>query len=260
MNETLRTRDCDKVLLVQAEFDGELDAAEAATLAAHRQHCPACQAAAAALQRARLLMDGGLYEPAPDDVRRRVMARLAAAQPPAPAPLWALRSRMRAWWSAGIGFGLGAACAAALALLIIAPSGPDPTQELVASHIRALQPGHLEDVVSTDRHTVKPWFDGRLDFAPPVKDLKNEGFPLKGGRLDYVDGRPVAALVYQRDKHIIDLYIWPGVLVGGRLPPTAEYHGYNIVHWRWGGMTFWAVSDVEPAQLSDFAQAWQRAL
>ena len=260
MNETLRTRDCDKVLLVQAEFDGELDAAEAATLAAHRQHCPACQAAAAALQRARLLLiDNGLYEPAPDDVRRRVMARLAAAYPPAPTPLWALRSRMRAWWSAGIGFGLGAVCAAVLALLITAPSGPDLTQELVASHIRALQPGHLEDVVSTDRHTVKPWFDGRLDFAPSVKDLKNVGFPLKGGRLDYVDGHPVAALVYQRDKHIIDLYIWPGAQGERSSPQIAEYHGYNIVHWRWGGMSFWAVSDVEPAQLHDFAQAWHRA-
>jgi anti-sigma factor RsiW len=259
MNETLRTRDCDKVLLVQAEFDGELDAAEAATLVAHRQHCPACQAAAAALQHARLLMDGGLYEPAPDDVRRRVMARLAAAQPPATAPLWTLRSRMRVWWSAGIGFGLGAACAAVLALLIAAPSGPDLTRELVASHIRALQPGHLEDVVSTDRHTVKPWFDGRLDFAPPVKDLKDVGFPLKGGRLDYVDGRPVAALVYQRDKHIIDLYIWPEARGESSSLQLAEYHGYNILHWRWDGMTFWAVSDVEPAQLHDFAQAWQRA-
>lgn len=257
MNETLRTRDCDKVLLVQAEFDGELDAAEAATLAAHRQHCPVCQAAAAALQRTRLLMDDRLYEPAPDDVRRRVMARLAAAQPPA--PLWALQSRMRTWWSAGIGFGLGAACAAALAFLIAAPSGPDLTRELVASHIRALQPGHLEDVVSTDRHTVKPWFDGRLDFAPPVKDLKDVGFPLKGGRLDYVEGRPVAALVYQRDKHIIDLYIWPGEQGERSAPRLAEYHGYNIVHWTWNGMTFWAVSDVEPAQLHDFAQAWQRA-
>jgi anti-sigma factor RsiW len=259
MNETLRTRDCDKVLLVQAEFDGELDAAEAATFAAHRQHCPVCQAAAAVLQRARLLMDDGLYEPVPDDVHRRVMARLAAAQPPAPAPRWALRSRMRAWWSAGIGFGLGAACAAILAFFLVAPSGPDLTQELVASHIRALQPGHLEDVVSTDRHTVKPWFDGRLDFAPPVKDLKDVGFPLKGGRLDYVDGRPVAALVYQRDKHIIDLYIWPGAQGESSSPQLVEYHGYNIVHWTWNGMTFWAVSDVEPAQLRDFAQAWQRA-
>jgi anti-sigma factor RsiW len=259
MNETLRTRDCDKVLLVQAEFDGELDAAEAATLAAHRQHCPVCQAAAAALQRVRLLMDDGLYEPAPDDVRRRIMARLAAAQPPAPAPPWALQSRMRTWWSAGIGFGLGAACAAALAFLIAAPSGPDLTRELVASHIRALQPGHLEDVVSTDRHTVKPWFDGRLDFAPPVKDLKDVGFPLKGGRLDYVEGRPVAALVYQRDKHIIDLYIWPGEQGERSAPQLAEYHGYNIVHWTWNAMTFWAVSDVEPVQLHDFAQAWQRA-
>ena len=259
MNETLRTLDCDKVLLVQAEFDGELDAAEAATLAAHRQHCPVCQAAAAALQRTRLLMDDRLYEPAPDDVRRRVMARLAAAQPSATAPPWALQSRMRTWWSAGIGFGLGAACAAALAFLIAAPSGPDLTRELVASHIRALQPGHLEDVVSTDRHTVKPWFDGRLDFAPPVKDLKDVGFPLKGGRLDYVDGRPVAALVYQRDKHIIDLYVWPQAGGSSSAEELPQRHGYNVVHWRWNGMTFWAVSDVEPSQLADFAKLWQAA-
>ena len=98
-----------------------------------------------------------------------------------------------------------------------------------------MQPGHLEDVVSTDQHTVKPWFDGRLDFAPPVKNLAAIGFPLKGGRLDYVDGRPVAALVYQRGKHIIDLYVWPQ---GGEgMHRTSERHGYNVVHWTHDGMT-----------------------
>jgi len=250
------SRDCEMVLLVQAEFDGELDAAQAAALAAHRQQCPVCQAAGQTLVRARSLMREKLYQPIPDDMRQRIMVRLDAARPTPPAP--PLRSRLRAWWTAGIGFGLGAACAAALAVLMLVPSGPDLVPELVASHIRALQPGHLEDVVSTDRHTVKPWFDGRLDFAPSVRDLAAAGFPLKGGRLDYIDGRTVAALVYQRDKHIIDLFVWPEAKVAGGAAQT-ERHGYNVVHWTWDGMTFWAVSDVEPGQLRDFAKAWQRA-
>jgi anti-sigma factor RsiW len=258
MNEPQASHHCDKVLLVQAEFDGELDAAQAAALAAHRRDCPVCQAAAAALGRARALLRDGLYEPAPDDLRQRLIARLEAARP-SPAPRLR-RLRLRQWWSAGLGFGLGAACAATLALLLAVPSGSDLTQELVASHIRALQPGHLEDVISTDRHTVKPWFDGRLDFAPPVIELAKAGFPLKGGRLDYVDGRQVAALVYQRDKHIIDLYVWPQRGRSGRAAELPQRQGYNVVHWRWNGMTFWAVSDVETSQLLDFAKAWQAAI
>lgn len=252
---------CDMVLLVQAEFDGELDAAEAAALAAHRQECPVCRAAGAALARARSLMQDGLYQPMPDEMRRRLTARLAAARPASAAgsPAPPLRSPLRAWWTAGIGFGLGAACAAALAFLLVVPSSPDLTGELVASHVRALQPGHLEDVISTDRHTVKPWFDGRLDFAPPVRDLAAVGFPLKGARLDYVDGRTVAALVYQRDKHIIDLFVWPAAKGPGGMPRTTERHGYNVVHWNWNGMSFWAVSDVELGQLLDFEKAWQRS-
>ncbi len=255
------SRHCEMVLLVQAEFDGELDAAQAAALAAHRQQCPVCEAAAEALTRARGLMHGGLYEPASDEVRRRIMARLDKARP---VTARHLGSRLRAWWGAGLGFSLGAACAAVIALLLVAPTEPnltrepDLTRELVADHIRALQPGHLEDVVSTDQHTVKPWFDGRLDFAPPVKDLAAIGFPLKGGRLDYVAGRPVAALVYQRAKHIIDLYVWPQS-GGGGAPETAERNGYNVVHWTQNGMSFWAVSDVERSQLLDFAKAWRRS-
>ena len=160
------------------------------------------------------------------------------------------------WWSNGASFGLGAACAAALAVLLVMPAMPPGlTDQIIAGHVRALQPGHLQDVASEDRHTVKPWFDGRLDFAPPVKDLVAERFPLTGGRLDYLDGRPVAALVYQRDKHIIDLFVWPGA--GDEAPQTAERQGYNIVHWSQGGMNFWAVSDVEMAQLKQFADDWR---
>jgi anti-sigma factor RsiW len=254
--------DCDKVLLVQAELDGELGAAEAASLAAHRAECPICQAAAVEFAQARALIRDDLYQPVPEDMRHRVMAAIAAAQPPRPAlsaiamptaPGW-----WRRWWSNGASFGLGAACAAALALLLVMPETPPGlTEQLVAGHVRALQPGHLQDVASEDRHTVKPWFDGRIDFAPPVKDLAAARFPLTGGRLDYLNGRPVAALVYQRDKHVIDLFVWPA---GGETSPqTAERQGYNIVHWSQNGMAFWAVSDLEAAQLKQFAENWRRA-
>jgi anti-sigma factor RsiW len=248
--------DCDKVLLVQAEFDGELDAAEAAALALHRETCPICQEAAAELAQTReLLRAPGLYLPASDDLRARVLANLGVAPPAPPRPA---RGWFAGWRQGWAGFGLGAVCAAALAFLIVVPRQQGLTDQLVASHIRALQPGHLEDVVSTDQHTVKPWFDGRLDFAPPVKDLAGDGFPLKGGRLDYLDGRPVAALVYQRDKHLIDLYVWPEGGAPTAFPSTGAQSGYNVAHWSADGMTLWAVSDVEASQLADFASDWRK--
>jgi anti-sigma factor RsiW len=253
--------DCEKVLLVQAELDGELDAAQAAALEAHRAGCPICQAAQEELLRARALLRAEPYEATPDDVRARVMARLHQAAPqavPAPAPRPA-----RSWWgwlgAPSLGFGLGAACAAAIAFLLVLPQRNDLVDQVVADHIRALQPGHLEDVVSTDQHTVKPWFDGRIDFAPPVKDFAAEGFPLKGGRLDYLDNRPVAALVYQRDKHLIDLYVWPAGGAPVHLTNDTSIQGYNVEHWTADGMNFWAVSDVERAQLDDFVALWRKA-
>jgi anti-sigma factor RsiW len=252
--------DCDKVLLVQAELDGELGAAEAAGLAAHRAECPICEAAAVELAKARALVRDDLYQPVPEDVRHRVMTALAAARPARPAMAAAAPESLgwwHRWWSNGASFGLGAACAAALAFLLLMPAMPPGlTEQVIAGHVRALQPGHLQDVASEDRHTVKPWFDGRIDFAPPVKDLAAARFPLTGGRLDYLDGRPVAALIYQRDKHVIDLFVWPAA---GETPPqSAERQGYNIVHWSQNGMAFWAVSDLETAQLKQFAEDWRR--
>jgi anti-sigma factor RsiW len=256
VSETRRTfgPGCEQVLLVQAELDGELDAAQAAALEAHRASCPICQAAQGELLRTRALLRGEAYETTPDNVRARVMARLLQAEPrPAAAP-------RRRWVFPSLGgFGLGVACAAALSFLILAPQRNDLADQIVAGHIRALQPGHLEDVVSTDQHTVKPWFDGRLDFAPPVRDFAADGFPLKGGRLDYLDGRPVAALVYQRDKHVIDVFVWPE---GGVLPHLAgntAIQGYNVAHWTMDGMNFWAVSDLERGQLDDLAALWRKA-
>ena len=254
--------DCDKVLLVQAELDGELGAAEATSLSAHRADCPVCQTAASELMQARALIRDDLYQPVSNDARQRVMAALAAARPvpqPQPSSLAApsVLPGWRGWWANGMSFGLGAACAAVLAFLLITPAMPPGiTEQIITGHVRALQPGHLQDVASEDRHTVKPWFDGRLDFAPPVKDLAAARFPLTGGRLDYLDGRPVAALVYQRDKHVINLFVWPGA--GEVTPKTAERQGYNIMHWSQDGMIFWAISDLEQAQLNEFAADWRR--
>jgi len=246
--------DCDQVLLVQAEFDGELDAAEAARLAVHRAGCPVCQAATADLEQSRALMSRELRQAAPERLRARLAAQLGATRPPRP-----LLAR-RQWWPAAGGFGLGAACAAALLLAVWVPRDEGIAGQIVAGHIRALQPGHLEDVESTDRHTVKPWFDGRIDFAPPVKDLAAERFPLRGGRLDYLADRPVAALVYQRDKHLINLFVWPAADKNATAAfESGQRQGYNFVHWQQDGMALWAVSDVSVDQLQDFAESWRRA-
>jgi anti-sigma factor RsiW len=238
---------CDQTLLLQADFDGELDAAQSAALAAHRASCPSCQQAAADLAalRARLKTEA-TYHRAPERLRRALAARAApeTAKPAAP------------WRRMAASFAAGAALAASVALFL-APQPPGLADDVTAAHLRSLQPGHLEDVLSTDQHTVKPWFDGRLDFAPPVKDLAAQGYPLLGGRLDYLDGRPVAALVYGRAKHEINLFVWPEP--GADSPPTTTMrNGYNLVHWRAGGMTLWAASDVEKSQLEDFTALWRQ--
>ena len=242
--------ECENLLLVQAEFDGELDAAEALRAARHRQDCAACRDAYAELAATRaLLRDSAPRYRAPESLRRVIRAGLGIAPP--------LTQPARAWWREGASFALGAALAAGVALLIVAPAQQSLLDQVVAGHIRALEPGHLEDVISTDQHTVKPWFDGRIDFAPPVKDLAAEHFPLLGGRLDYLDRRQVAALVYGHDKHFIDLFVWPGS--GDSTPTAATRNGYNAVHWSGNGMIFWAVSDVEAGALGDFVLDWRAA-
>lgn len=238
---------CESLLLIQAEFDGELDAAEAASALRHREGCAQCRAAYADLQSTRALIADAPYHRAPENLRRSLIAGLGAAAP--------ARRRALAWWREGASFVLGAAVAAGIALFVLAPAQQNLLDAVVSSHIRALQPGHLEDLVSTDRHTVKPWFDGRLDFAPPVKDLASAGFPLIGGRLDYLDDHAAAALVYRRDRHLIDLYVWPGQ--GTTAPVLSMRNGYNAVHWSEDGMIFWAVSDLEAGQLRDFVRLWR---
>jgi anti-sigma factor RsiW len=243
--------DCGKLLLLQAELDGELDAAASAALAEHRANCPVCRQNESTIMAARQALRHATYHRADPELLRAVAGRIGAVPPP---PV----RRTSSPWRGFATFGAGAALAAAILLTVLPLGRPDIVASLVDDHVRALQPGHLLDVVSTNQHTVKPWFDGRLDFAPPVKDLAAEGFPLIGGRLDYLQGRSVAVLVYGRGKHIIELFVWP---VGGRLrvPARAGRDGYNVVHWEANAMSFVVVSDLDPSGLEEFVSDWRQA-
>ena len=245
---------CDRALLLQAEFDGELDAAQSAALAAHRDACQRCREDWAALSATRAaLASGASYHKAPESLRLALAARYGAS-PARPTPA---RARWP-WWRELASFGVGAALAAML-VLMLRPSGESGIlAALVDDHVRSLQPGHLTDVISTDKHTVKPWFDGKLDFAPPVKDLAAQGYPLLGGRLDYLGGHPVAALAYQHGKHLINLYIWPE-RGAADAAVDASREGYNVLHWSADGMSLWAVSDLERDELRDFERLWRQA-
>jgi anti-sigma factor RsiW len=132
------------------------------------------------------------------------------------------------------------------------------TRDVVASHIRSLQPGHLLDIESADLDTVKPWFNGKIDFSPPVKDFSEDGFSLIGGRLDYIDERPAAALVYQRHKHLINVYVWPAAEKNERGARLESRQGYNLVFWQSGGMYFCAVSDLTSGELQQLAQLFRK--
>lgn len=247
-------------LLIQADLDGELDAAQAAALAAHLDACPDCTATRSALaELSSRLRSEVPYHSAPTSLRQTVAARIAAsAAVPISEPARSRRfgnpgARLRQ----GMSFGAGFALAACLALVLVLPHRGDPAEQVVADHIRALQPGHLTDVVSTDQHTVKPWFNGRLDYSPPVRDFAAEGFPLAGGRLDYLGDRPVAALVYRRAQHVIDLYVWPTGNSEADVGSHGERSGFNYFRWTDRDMTFWAVSDVNAVELSRFVDLWR---
>ena len=243
--------DCSEMqLLVQADVDGELDAAAAAGVVAHMAGCAAC----AALHGRLLVLSGEVrgIEPVstPAALRAGVLEELRRGRR-VQRPHWFGTG----WFELGRGWSFGAGLAiAGLLVALWMPGRADVVGELVAGHVRALQPGHLFDVASSDQHTVKPWFDGRLDFAPPVPDLMGAGFELVGGRLDYLDGRAVAGLAYRRRQHVIDVFVWPDRVQ--REAPEGSRNGYNYVRWRTGGMVVWAVSDLDMREMREFSAAW----
>lgn len=199
---------------------------------------------------------------APEALRSALQTQLALdslRRPPQPAPArrgWKLA--VPAGWRFGsMGFGAGVLCAAlAMPVLQASWNAWALQPEVVACHIHALQANALVDVVSSDRHTVKPWFQGRVDYAPPVYDFAEQGFALAGGRIEHLRGNAVATLAFRRDRHVIDLYVWPAD--GKARPPEhATERGFNIVHWSDGAMQYWAVSDVERPQLDLFTALWR---
>ncbi|MFY9825888.1 MAG: anti-sigma factor [Thermoanaerobaculia bacterium] len=245
---------CPNEQQLTAYLDGELDLTSALAFERHLEECPSC---ARALEAQRALREtigaaGLRYRPTPAQTRRLRQAVTAANVEPSGLhwPSWQ-----------------GLQAVAALLLVAVASwslgrvwpprSAPDLSEQIVSSHVRSLLAGHPEDVISTDQHTVKPWFTGKLDYSPTVVDLAAQGFPLAGGRLDYVGNHPVAALVYRADRHVINVFTWPAAYTpdgSGPEPVASTQQGFHLLHWTQGGMTWWAVSDAGEERLRQLAR------
>jgi anti-sigma factor RsiW len=239
--------------LLHAYVDGELDLANAREAERHLKSCADCREKEKAIRelRAALTSDAPAYR-APAHLRKRLRAA------------WRHEARStRQTLSPWLMFATGAAFAAlivagALFQTTRAARGNTIVDQVVANHVRSLLATHLVDVVSSDQHTVKPWFDGKVDFAPVVRDFSANGFPLIGGRLDYLDGKTVVALVYHRNKHPINLFITPASTNRNSSPTGVVRRGYNVLSWTNNGMNYWTVSDLNEAELRQFAALFGR--
>jgi anti-sigma factor RsiW len=244
-------------ILLHALIDGELDAGHTRDVEAHVAECPRCAAALADYrQMSKAIAGADLRYSAPPELRRRIEASLPQVQLPTSAP--SRRSVIR-------GFAMGSAMSALAATVLvgIVLRNDDEQRllsEVVTAHLRSLQAGHLIDVVSTDQHTVKPWFNGKLDVSPPVIDLTAQGFTLIGGRLDYVDARAIGAVVYRRRQHVINLFVAQTADTERRPAKMETMQGFNVRRWSEQGMNFWAVSDIGPDELTEFGDKFEAAL
>jgi anti-sigma factor RsiW len=233
--------------LIHPYADGELDVVNAREIEQHLSGCEDCRRVE---QRVRALRNALAKNApafrAPARLRRNVRAALRHEAKPA-----------GKFFTPWLFVAAGAACALLIlgfVLLQTTRASRDAiADQIVANHVRSLLATHLVDVASSEQHTVKPWFDGKVDFAPEVRDLSAEGFPLVGGRLDYLDGKTVIALVYQRNKHPINLFIEPTSTSRNPALSMLTRRGYNLVHWTHGEMDYWAVSDLNATELRQFA-------
>jgi anti-sigma factor (TIGR02949 family) len=234
------TRDLD------AYVDRELDPEASAVVREHVRTCSACGRQLAEREALGKLVRSAPYYAAPERLRARVAAQTSRSMSMRRSIAWAAAAVVVLAVGGGI-----------VALRPISPRVDTTANEVVDGHVRSLMAHHLFDVESTDLHTVKPWFLGKLDFSPPVIDLAAIGFPLIGGRLDYVGGHPAAALVYQRQKHTINVFIFPESEDSSGRGTNIQVRGFNIRRWMRDGMSFWAVSDLNVAELSQFVEALQ---
>lgn len=239
----------DQELLLGGLVDGELDAANTALVEAHVARCEACREELERLQAVRsLLQIEGVRDRAPESLARRI------ASLPEVAPKAANENRVPSWLAPGA---IGALAASLAMISFVTPATTAAVdQDLVSSHVRSLQPGHLTDVQTTNQHIVKPWFNGRIDFAPPVPELADKGFPLVGGRLDSIDGKTVPAIVYKRRLHTVNLYVWPTKESGER---AFVKEGFAVREWTRNGLRFAAVSDIPAAELEQFEKLFVEA-
>lgn len=237
---------CAESLRVQAYVDGEVDALTGADIERHLEHCTECQALRSRTEELRSAIRTQIRVPnAPPELRDRVMRALNAERTLEVRDTDRARTRKSRWtfWSgAASGFGTAAAAAAVVAFWVLTPLRLNPmVDELLRAHMSSLASSHLIDVVSTDRHTVKPWFAGRTDISPVVADFAPQGYALAGGRVDYLEHQRAAVVVYQHGPHVINVYCWAAT--SKVLPRNATRHGYHLAFWQSGDLAYAAVSD-----------------
>ena len=241
---------CDKAMTVQALFDGELDAPASAEIEQHIATCADCAAQLESLVQTRAaLRDAAPYYRADAVLRARISATLAKeSKQSAPSGVGAFFARSRVFWAGVLSGGAGAALATAMLMVaLLSPANDVLVGDLAGAHLRSLMADHLIDIASSDHHTVKPWFAGHADVSPPVTDFSAQGYPLIGGRADYIDGRRAAVVVYRRGKHVINVFAWAS---RDALPSDTDRNGYHLMFWRAGDLAFAAVSDAAAAEIA----------
>ena len=247
--------DCNRAReYMDGHLDCELDPVTAAGIETHLKACAACaqESAAHAALRSALKVRAAYYT-AP----AHLVSRIRNAIPAASGKSTKVGVPLRRWFPMFAAIAATAVVTWSAAMLLeFEAQGDRIGEQVIAGRARSVLTNHATDVASSDQHTVKPWLSSKLDFSPPVTDLTAADFPLVGGRLDYVENRPVAVLVYRHRQHLIDVFVWPDMKRTAVSMQASSKQGFNIVHWTDGGMTFWAVSDVNRADLKIFAEAF----